>query len=159
MMSVKRNIPEQLIVADIPWIIGLLLIGFILIFAGSGLSVIASGDWMGLMFVLGAGLGAVALATFVRRVQVIFDRPSNRIIHRSRSVFGYKEDTHLLSELKGVTLETSRGSKGTLMFRPTLLLNGDRVPIVESYTNTRGPEKLVRAIEDWLEANDGSGSS
>lgn len=154
MMSVKRNTPDQLIVADIPWFLGVGLTVFILIFVGVGLSIIASGDWMGLMFiVIGGGVGAICFIGFVRRVQVIFDRLSDRIIIRRRSVFGYSEDTHPLSELKGVTLEESRGSKGTLMYRPTLLMNGDRVPIVESYTNTRGPQKLASAIEDWLDTS------
>ncbi len=151
MMSVKRNTPDQLIVADIPWVMGVLLIAFILIFVGVGLSLVISGEWMGLMFVvLGGGIGAIAFVAFVRRVQMIFDRPTDRIIHRRRSVFGYSEDIHPLSELKGVTLETSYSRKGGTMYRPTLLLNGDRVPIVQSYTNTRGPKKLADAIEAWI---------
>lgn len=155
MMSVKRNTPDQLIVADIPWIMGIGLVAFILIFVGIGLSMVVSGEWMGLMFIfVGGGVGALCFIGFVRRVQVIFDRPSDRIIIRRRSVFGYSEDTHHLSELKGVTLEESRSSKGTLMYRPTLLMNGDRVPIVESYTNTSGPQKLASAVEDWLDRSD-----
>lgn len=155
MMSVKRNTPDQLIVADIPWFMGLGLTLVILIFVGVGLSIVTSGDWTGIMFiVIGGGVGALAFIGFVRRVQVIFDRSTDQITVRRQSVFGYSEDIHRLSELKGVTLEESRSTKGALLYRPTLLMNGDRVPIVESYTNTRGPQRLAQAIEDWLGSSD-----
>ncbi|NNE79151.1 MAG: hypothetical protein HKN18_02665 [Silicimonas sp.] len=85
-MKVVRNTPDQLIVADIPWMIGIFTVIFILIFSYIGLS---EGNLSGLFFALvGIAAGALAFVVFVRRTQVILDRPKNRLLLRSRSVLG-----------------------------------------------------------------------
>jgi len=86
-MKVTRNTPQQLIIANSPWLIGLLLTGFILIFVAVGLFLLSEGVWAGLVFaVFGGGIGFGAFAAFVRRVQLILDRPSDTITLRARSV-------------------------------------------------------------------------
>ena len=154
-MKVTRNTPEQLIVADVPWLIAIMLVLFVLVFVGIGLALVAGGEWFGLIFALGGGgMGLVALAVFVQRVQVIFDRPSNALIMRKRTVLGYSEVRHNLSDVTKAVLETTRNSKGQRMSRPSLVLGGGMSagvhPIVSVYTNTRGPSRVVKAVNDWL---------
>lgn len=154
-MKVTRNTPDQLIVDDTPWIIGILMALFILLFSGAGLAILASGEWAGLLFiVVGGGVGLVCFAVFVVRVQVIFDRPTNALVMRRRSVFSYSEVRHDLSDLQGVVLEQTTGSKGGTLYRPTLVLDRGmskgRHPIVQAYTNFRGPHLVHDAVKAWL---------
>lgn len=156
-MKVTRNTPEQLIIADTPWLIGSFLIGFILIFVAIGLFLISESVWAGMLFALaGGGIGFGAFAAFVRRVQLILDRPSDTITLRARSLFGFSEIQHSLSNLSRAVLETTTSSKGSTLYRPTLILDSGMStgthPIVNAYTNTTGPRRTVTAINTWLES-------
>lgn len=154
-MHVTRNTPDQLIVADTPWVIGVLLILFVLVFVGPGLLIAADGIWQGWIFVIaGVGMGVIALGVFVRRMQLILDRPSGTITIRRRSIFGFSEITHELSNLSKVKIETTTGSKGRRLFRPTLVLTqgmsaGDH-PIVQAYTNSGSSQRVADAVNEWL---------
>lgn len=163
-MKITRSTPEQLILADTPWLIGIMLALFILVFTGAGLGMLSQcGDqfWPGLLFTLfGGGLGAAAFCAFVRRVQVILDRPGGSIVIRRQSVFGYSEVEHRLADLSHAELEatTSRSEGRTrTLYRPVLVLDSGmsagRHPVVEAFTNTRGPQRLVDAVNAWLPAS------
>ncbi len=152
-----RNTPNQLIIADVPWLIGAMLIAFILIFVGAGFAMLADGEWWGILFGLfGGGMGAIAFVLFVRRVQIIFDRANDSIVVRRRSVFGYSQAKLKLSDLDRAILEHSTNSDGDHVERPTLVFGGGpkagHFPIVDAYTNTGGPKRLVNAVNDWLDA-------
>lgn len=154
-MRVIRNTPEQLILANRPWLLGVMLILFILIFVGSGLAMILDGEWPGLILAgLGGGIGVIAFAAFVRRVQVILDRTAGTVTLRRRSVFGYSQVVHRLSHLREAVLEATASSKGGTLYRPVLVLDGGmsagRHPIVQSYTNGSGPQRLTDAVNAWL---------
>ena len=156
-MKVTRNTPDQLIVADVPWLIGLMLILFIMVFVGAGLALVLDGELFGLLFVLGGGgIGLVAFAAFVRRVQVILDRPTDSITIRSRTLFGYSQVQHQLSNLSRAVLESTMSSKGNTLHRPTLVLtkgmSAGNHPIVAAYSNTGGAGRVVTAINNWLDA-------
>ncbi len=76
-MKVTRDTPDQLIISNSPWLIGLMLIIFILIFVAVGLLLITEDFWVGLLFAgFGGGIGFGAFVAFVRRVQLILDRPT-----------------------------------------------------------------------------------
>lgn len=157
-MKVTRNTPDQLIIADTPWLVGILMVVFILIFVGIGLFLIAEGILAGLLFaIIGGGLGFAAFAMFVRRVQLIFDRRSQTITQRIRSLFGYSEVQYKLADLSHAMLETTTSSKGSVLYRPTLVLDAGMsagpLPIVEVYTNTSGPKRIADAINAWLAAS------
>jgi hypothetical protein len=157
-MKVTRNTPDQLIIADTPWLIGIMLVVFVLTFVAVGVFLISEGTWAGLLFIIaGGGLGFGAFAVFVRRVQLIFDRPLQTITQRNRSLFGYSEVRHELPNLSHAILETSTTSKGGLLYRPTLVLDAGmsagHMPIVDIYTNTSGPKRIVDAINTWLGTN------
>ena len=154
-MKITRNIPEQLIIADVPWLIGIMLIVFILMFAGAGLAIVMSGEWLGLLFgFLGGGLGMVAFAVFVRRTQVIFHRGTGKVTMRTRSVFGFSEAAHTLSDVDYAEVETSRNSEGQNTYRPVLVMRDKaRVPLVEVFSSGDGAGQLVAAIGEWLGEN------
>lgn len=157
-MNVTRNTPDQLIVADTPWLIGIMLIIFVLLFVGPGLLIASDGIWQGWIFVIaGGGMGVIALGVFVRRMQLILDRPSGTITIRRRSIFGFSEITHELSDLSEVKIETTTGSKGRTLYRPTLVLTqgmsaGDH-PIVQAYTNSGSSQRVADAVNGWLGNN------
>ncbi|NVO57521.1 hypothetical protein HW561_17120 [Rhodobacteraceae bacterium B1Z28] len=162
-MKVTRNTQNQLILADTPWFIGIMLVFFIMAFVGPGILLMSTGAeniWFGLIFALGGGgLGFGAFCVFVRRVQVILDRHKDRILIRRQSVFGYEAVEHVLSNLSHAELEstvsTSDGRRSTL-YRPVLVLDegmsAGRHPIAEAYSNGRGSHRLVDAINEWLPA-------
>ncbi|MBE1285858.1 MAG: hypothetical protein GJ676_21270 [Rhodobacteraceae bacterium] len=159
-MKVTRDTPDQLILADTPWLIGIMLILFILAFVAPGVAMMMSGTWEAFFFALfGGGLGFAAFCVFVRRVQVILDRPKDSILIRRQSVFGYQAVEHRLSNLSHAEIEetTSRsdGSSRTL-YRPVLILDqgmsAGRHPVVEAYSSGGGSRRLVKAINKWLPA-------
>jgi len=158
-MKITRNTPEQLIVGETPWFLGIGLIFFIICFVGPGLAITFTGEPAGLLFaLLGGGLGIGAFAVFVRRIQVILDKGQGSITMRERSLFGYSEVRHDLSNLAGAVIETTTGSKGSTLYRPVLVLDKGmskgRHPISEIYTNGRGPHRLVEAVNSWLPASE-----
>lgn len=162
-MKVTRNTPDQLILADTPWFIGIMLIIFILAFVGPGLLLASEGGenlFFGLLFALiGGGLGFGAFAVFVRRVQVILDRSRNLVLIRRQSVFGYDTVEHELSNLSHAEIESttsrSEGRTSTL-YRPVLILgqgmSAGPHPIVEAYSSGSGSKRLVQAVNEWLPA-------
>lgn len=157
-MKLARDTPEQLIVEDTPWLLGILLTLFTLTFVGAGIGLVASGELFGLLFALGGGgIGALCLTLMVRRVQVILDRPSDALIVRTRDLLRYTEVRHALSDLSKAVLEETRGSKGNTLWRPTLILDrgmsAGAHPIVAVYTNGSSPRRMAAAINDWLAVN------
>ncbi|TNF62707.1 MAG: hypothetical protein EP307_06440 [Rhodobacteraceae bacterium] len=156
-MKVIHNTPEQLIVEETPWLLGIMLIFFILCFVGPGLFLVFQGELMGLFFAaVGGGLGLMGLIVFVQRVQVILDGAGNRVILRRRTMLRYTQIEHALSDLSEARLDMTRGSKGGTLYRPVLIFDrgmsaGDH-PIIEAYTSGRGPGRAVDAINGWLQA-------
>ncbi len=157
-MKVARNTPDQLIIAHTPWLIGFFLIIFILIFVAVGLFTMSETLIGGLFFALmGGGIGFAAFAAFVRRIQLVLDRPSDTITIRTRSLFGFKEVQHALSSLSHAVLESTTSSKGNTLYRPTLILDQGMSagphPLTNAYTNATGPGLVVDAINTWLKTN------
>ncbi|MDA7964803.1 hypothetical protein [Ruegeria sp.] len=162
-MKITRNSPDQLILSNTPWLMGIMLILFTLGFVGAGLFMVNEGReevWAGILFALfGGGLGLGAFCVFVRRVQVILDRNSNSILIRRQSVFGYDTVEHELSDLSHAEVETATPPRNTTtskMHRPVLILetgmSAGRHPIVKAYVSGRGAHRLVDAVNDWLPA-------
>ncbi len=160
-MKVSRNTPNQLILSDTPWFIGVMLVFFILAFVGPGIFLMSTGGeniWFGLIFALGGGgLGFGAFCVFVRRVQVILDRNKDIVLVRRQSVFGYEAVEHVLSNLSHAELESTistREGRTTTMYRPVLVLDkgmsAGRHPIVEAYSSGSGSARLVAAVNAWL---------
>ena len=154
-MKITRDTPDQLILAYVPWVMSILLSIFILIFIAVGLSMVFSGELIGLLFaVVGGGIGGICFIAFVRRVQVIFDRPSQTFTIRRRTVFGYQEKTRALGDIDIAIIEHTTNSDGKRLDRPTVVMQrgaGDlRVPLVTAYSNMSNSADIVDAINRWL---------
>lgn len=163
-MKITRNTPDQLILSNTPWFIGITLVLFILAFVCAGLFMASKGGegiWFGLFFaVFGGGMGLGAFCTFVRRVQIVLDRQKDSVLIRRQSVFGYKAVEHKLSNLSHAEVEstTSRSNKSTSrMYRTVLVLDkgmsAGRHPIVEAFVSGSGSHRLAEAVNNWLPAS------
>lgn len=154
-MKVIRNTPDHLILEETPWILGIAMVGFILSFVGPGLFLVVSGDWMGLFFAgVGGGLGFMALAVFVQRIQLILDRRAGTLTLRHATILRYIQEVIPLTHLQGAELESRVGSKGRRLVRAELVLSSGtgtrRLPVTEVWTNGGGPGRTVASVNAWL---------
>jgi hypothetical protein len=111
----------------------------------------------GLLFgIFGSGIGFMTFFMIARRIQLILDRTNGTVTLRRRTLLGYSEIVHDLADLTEAILEETRSSKGSRLYRPSLSLTGMSAgihPIITVYTNSPGPAKAVRTINDWLARN------
>lgn len=152
-MKVKRNTPEILVVGATPWLTGLAMIGFILIFAGVSISLLLEGELIGLGFLIGVIVGIGGFAAFVRRTQVVFNRPEGWVEIRSKTVLGMKVIRHDLSEISQAIVESSH-SDGTTTYRVSLIIPSGQStgthPLSPIYSNTADHHGVAEAINHWL---------
>jgi hypothetical protein len=155
-MKIKTNTPDLLVVEERPWLLGLGIILFTLIFAAVGLFMLTDGEWMGLAFLLiGGGLGLLGFFAFVRRVQVVFFRPEGWVELRRANALRRSTVRHDLGEISRAIVETSRGENADL-HRVTLEIDSGQSaglhPLTQAYTNVGKHHAVARAINDWLSA-------
>ncbi len=154
-MKVTRNTADQLIVEERPWLIGLVLIVFVLVFTGVGISMIAAGEFWGLVFLAAAAAAFLFIRIFVRRVQVIFNRPQGWIEIRRRSMSGQSRIRHDLSEITHAEVETSNSGDGGPTHRVALIIpkgqSQGRHTLTDYYVSGQGSLKAAKAINDWLQ--------
>jgi len=158
-MKITTNTPEMLIVEERPWVIGAMMIVFILAFTGVGLTAISGGDLWGVAFIIiGAGLGLAAFWAFVRRVQVVFHRPQGWVEIRRRSLTSAKKVRHTLDEVESAVVEP-RYSDGSTLYRVALQFSKGqsqgRHPLTQHYTNTGNHQGVADAINAWLRQGKG----
>jgi hypothetical protein len=154
-MKIVSATDDRLVLESNPWIFGLAVIAMVLLFAGVGWVMLTSGEIIGgLMFTIGGlGMGVLVFWAFIRKTQLWLDRPSGQVALRSRSIFGFREQTFPLADLTGAALQESLPSKGQVTRRPILRFGGgtDRVvPILDHYASGRGPGRVVATVNDWL---------
>lgn len=155
-MKVTTDTPDLLIVEDRPILLAIGLIVFILIFVAVGLSMLGEGDWKGLLFsLLGGGMGLLAFWAFVRRVQVVFNRPRNYVEFRRRNIFNASKVRHALNEIDRAVVEESTGKDGPT-YRVALVIGGGqsagRHPVTLAYSSGSAHRRVADRINAWLEA-------
>ena len=107
--------------------------------------------------VVGGGLWLMALELFAPRLQLVFDRSTDRISIRRRSVFRKAEKNHKLSRLVEARIEQDMSESGQALSRPVLILRSKRagedstrtVPLHQFFTSGQGPETMVERINAW----------
>lgn len=168
-MKVKRNTPDQLIVENNPILMAIMISLMGLIFFSVGLFTITSEIVVGLVFLtVGLAVGIGGNMIFVRRTQVIFDRPAGTIEMRRRSWFGYSKSHWDLAHLEKVIVQTTRirksnGTRGAPSHRAALVIAGGMDPgehpltIVYSTSNTAA--RITGAINGWLGVLDSTGQT
>ena len=162
-MKVTRNTPDHLILNDTPWLIGIMLAGFVFVFLAIGLLVSTDNMLAGLAFGgLGALIGGACFAVFVRRTQIILNASDNTLKLQRQSVFGYQSVTHPLDDLSHAIVETAMPSRTgstnpkstsriTLVF-PAGMSAGHH-PVTQVYTSGGGATRGADAINTWLNAH------
>ena len=147
-MTVLRNMPEQLILAHAPWLLGGGLIVCIIACAAAGLALLAEGETAGLLTViLGAGIPLAIFAMAIKRDQVIFDARAATVTVQRRSLFRYRNAVHRLDTLRRAEVETfSDTARPVLTFHTTTA----PYPLIEAYVSGNGPQRAADAINDWL---------
>ena len=149
-MTVLRNMPQQLILAHAPWLLGGGLIVCMIACAAAGLALIAGGETAGLLTViLGAGVPLGIFAMAVKRDQVIFDATAGTVTVQRRTLLGYRSATYALVDVRRAEVEAfSDTGRATLTFHDT----SPPYPLVEAYHSGNAPRQTAEAINDWLRA-------
>lgn len=154
-MKVTTQTADLLVIDDIPWLIGLSLIAMILTFVGAGIAMLASGNWVGLVFAIAApAFIGLALVIFARRTQLVINGREGWLEIRERSFVGFNKVRHSLGEVERAVVEQSEGSDSSDSFRVTLIIpegqSAGRHPVTDVYTSGDGAERAARAINHWL---------
>lgn len=154
-MKIYREHPEQLIVGQNPIMIAVAMSIAGLAFAGAGLSMLLSGEVIGLVFLAGAGVWLLFLFLFVRRVQAIFDAQTGKLTVQSKNLRSSTVVIHDLADVVDAELQSTRSSEGQKLYRVVLSLRGESAgehPLTEAYSNSKGHHKVAAAITAWLDS-------
>lgn len=149
-MVIVRNLPDQLILAHAPWLLGAGLIVCIIACASAGVALLFSGHWAGLTtVVLGAAIPLGIFALAIKRDQAIFDAQAGTVTLQRRTLFGYACTVHQLQNVRRAEIEEMSDT-----IRPTLTFHDHTPPhpLVEAYATSAKIHTATQAINDWLRA-------
>jgi hypothetical protein len=154
-MKTVTDTPERLVIEDAPMGIGLLAVGVMAINCMIGIGMVAAGQpWGGGTFILGGIFaGLLLLWLFARHTQVWLDRGTGVAALRVRTIFGYREKSFPLSDLKRAETCMSRGAQGQYLYGPALVFGGQtktKLPIIDPYTSKPTAEVTTATINAWL---------
>jgi hypothetical protein len=156
-MRIESVTPDRLVLQSRPWVLGSMLVAFILFLLVLAWGTFADEPWLAFGFVLAAGLVGMAFVVFVRRVLVIFDRGAGVVVIRTAGVLGHSEDALRLSTIRGAGVETqlstSTSSGGRSRTHRTVLQfhGGARPhPLTQVYSGGPGAAQVAEAINQWL---------
>ncbi|SHE97252.1 hypothetical protein SAMN05444273_103311 [Litoreibacter ascidiaceicola] len=153
-MKVTRNLPEQLIVENRPWVVSLALVGGWLLFFGIGLSILLSGQAMGLIFMAASFIPVVLLYFFARRTQALFLRSEGKLVIRRKTLLGGSVVEHQLHEVQNAIVQASHTKKGGTTYRVALVFpEGQSAgihPLVFAYDNFSDHHGIADTINQWL---------
>ena len=155
-MKVTDETPEQLILENNPIWLALFVSIFGLVFFAIGLANLSADLTLGLAFMAGGlGIGIGFNMIFVRRTQLILDRPGNYVELRRRSWLGYSRMTWELRYLDRAIVETSHSGDSDT-HRAALVFDGGMDagthPVTLVYSSGRGAERAQDAINGWLDS-------
>ncbi len=162
-MKITRNTSDQLILSHTPWLTGLFLVGVFLLGLASLVGHQNNGSIGRFEYVFSlllmsfvCGLMAIRL---VQRIQIIFDKPSDTVTIRRRSILKtYKSETHRLSDFRCSEMQTANNDKREPSFRPVLhFVRTDGVssiPLIEGYTQwSDQTHRSMAYLNDWVKVN------
>ncbi|MEO0390850.1 MAG: hypothetical protein AAF218_07905 [Pseudomonadota bacterium] len=145
-MTIVRDMPSQLILAHAPWLLGAGLIVCITACAGAGVTLIFAGETAGLWTVLlGGGIPLAIFAACVKRNQAIFDAITGTVTLQRRTLWRYDSRVVPLAEVIEAMREEIKE-----MSRPVLVLQQERIPLVQAHEGGNGPQRAVDVINAWL---------
>jgi len=147
-MTVIRNMPNQLILAHAPWLLGGGLIVCIVACAAAGTALLFAGEIAGLLTVLvGAAVPLGVFALAIKRDQAIFDAAADTVTLQRRTLFGYRNHIHPLGLVRWAEVEDfSDTARPTLTFHDTT----PPYPLIEAFVSGNGPREAANIINSWL---------
>jgi len=146
-MKVLEQTLTKLILQELPWIVVLIGVVFLLV----GLSVAFSGQLLGLLF---TAIGILSLVFMAEVVTCTFDKTLGCMNLKRRGLFKTKVIEHPIEEISGVQLEESRDSESSTYRVSLVLVSGKRVPLTSYYsTGLRGKQKTAQDIAAFLGVN------
>ncbi len=154
-MKTVTDTPDRLVLEDAPMGIGLLAVIVMAIMCAIGIGLVAADQpWGGGTFILG-GLfaGLFLLWLMARHTQVWLDRDAGVVALRVRTIFGYREKTFPLGDLKCAETRMSRGAHGQYLYGPALVFGGGTgatLPIIDPYTSQAAADVTTDTINTWL---------
>ena len=159
-MKIVRNTPEQLILQNVPWAIGLAFIVVTLCLVAGGMNALTNGDYKPAVMMLLVGPAGIGLffALFVRRDDVILDRSRNLIELRHASVFRRSRVRHALSDLDKAVVETQHSANNRTTHRPALVLSSGMDagthPLTYVFMSGNWAAETAETINDWLKRSE-----
>lgn len=151
-MRITVDTPERLVITDRPLILAVALSATLLILIGLAMASAVAGAWTGAAILLfPAAVIAGIAAIFIRRCDLILDRPSSTAKLHTSTLLGKTWLSWPLSDVAGATVQSTRGEESGMTYRPVLVLTGGRTqPLTVVYTSGQGASRAVGAIERWL---------
>ena len=151
-MRISRDIPSQLIVEHRPMLLATVITFGSILICAFGYGTLAHDQIWGVAYLL-MGLGfTVAFWLGIERVQIIFDKSSDALTFRSRSILrGYRSETFALSEVSCARLERQL-YKDREAFRPIVVMHSFERPIIRYAVFGQKSARAVDAINRWLDS-------
>lgn len=155
-MKVTRNLPEQLIIENRPWVISLALVAGWALFFAIGLSIFLSGQPMGLIFMAASVIPLILIYFFARRTQVLFLRPEGQLIIRRKTLLGSSQVVHELNEVDHAIVQQSSTKDGGATYRVALVFpegqSAGTHPLTLAYSNFSDHHGMADTINAWLDS-------
>ncbi|WP_101067619.1 hypothetical protein [Roseovarius salinarum] len=151
-MKVTHHTDDLLVVDNKPWLIAVILLGFLLVPVWGGIKVITETALTGFgigMIVAGGLFMLPFFWGFVRRTQMVLDRQAGTVTIRRRTIFGYGQEEHALDDLRGAEVETDHGGSNRT-HRMVLRFGDETKPFLKSYASGERAERLAELVNGWL---------
>lgn len=156
-MKVTRDTPNQLIIENNPVWLAVFVSLFAFLFIVVGIFIVQAETFVGIAFITGGlVIGSVFNLAFIRRTQLILDRPKNLVELRRRSMIGYKRRTWELGHLNQAIVQTSH-SGDTNTYRAALVfddgMDAGTHPLTLVYSSGGGAKRASAAVNRWTSAS------
>jgi hypothetical protein len=154
-VKITTDTPDELRIDYVPWLVGLGLIAFTLVFVAGGIASILGGNVQQGLFaiLLGGGIGLGAIFAFTERTQFWADRRSGTVVMRRRTLLKQTEQRIDLDKVTGATVQISHSTGGNQTTRPAITLrDGQELPLRNTFTGGGAARHVAQRIEAWLAA-------
>jgi hypothetical protein len=154
-MKVTTDTPDLLIIDDRPLVLAGVFVVILLVFVGIGIERLFAGAVLeGLGFaILGGGFVLGGMVVFVRRNQLVLDRPGGQVLMRRQTFVTYTERRFELADLDKAVVQTSRSSDSDTHRMALVFDRGAKVgthPFTSVYTSGRDAQRAADAVNGWL---------
>jgi hypothetical protein len=156
-MRITRSDPRNLVIADFPYLIGVIAFPAAVFMVGSAIVMLARGQHTG--DIVGAAIGALLFffggAVFTKRSTFDFDLAARTLTWRRRGIFTNIGGVVALDQIRCATVQSCNSGDGDLTYRVALLTqSAGEIALTDSYDGNRELADRVRtAINDALEIN------